>query len=286
MHLPSVPAPDFWALLVLLSGTPFKVLSSLLPINECGKRPLMNQIPIGTRIVGGHDAEVGAWPWQIFLFYPRNPSFWRITIGLHHLHEYNSRTVTRRVRAITIHSNYTPQNYENDIALFTLIKSIKYNDYIQPICLPDINLFINSEYPCYITGWGNTKEKGRERLVLQEARVRIIPLTTCNRNDWYGGKITFNMLCAGSESGHVDSCQGDSGGPLVCYIPKTSRFYLIGITSFGYGCGRPKHPGVYVRSANYRRWIDANLLAKTTTVNFGFFPVFLTVGWAIFHIVS
>uniref|UniRef100_A0A8D2J1B8 Peptidase S1 domain-containing protein n=1 Tax=Varanus komodoensis TaxID=61221 RepID=A0A8D2J1B8_VARKO len=236
--------------------------------SKCGKRPLMNQIPIGTRIVGGHDAEVGAWPWQVSLqIYEIGLGYYHIcggslinnnsvltaahcikssmiTIGLHHLHEYNSRTVTRRVRAITIHSNYTPQNYENDIALFTLIKSIKYNDYIQPICLPDINLFINSEYPCYITGWGNTKEK--ERLVLQEARVRIIPLTTCNRNDWYGGKITFNMLCAGSESGHVDSCQGDSGGPLVCYIPKTSRFYLIGITSFGYGCGRPKHPGVYV----------------------------------------
>lgn len=56
------------------------------------------------------------------------------------------------------------------------------------------------------------------------------------------------------------SWQGDSGGPLVCYHPDTDKYYLIGIASFGVGCGRPRYPGIYVRLSQYRTWIKAKLL--------------------------
>nr|XP_026654385.1 plasminogen-like [Zonotrichia albicollis] len=72
--------------------------------------------------------------------------------------------------------------------------------------------------------------------------------------------MSDKALCAGAWAGGTDSCQGDSGGPLVCYHADTDRYYLIGIASFGVGCGRPRYPGIYVRLSQYRKWIKAKLL--------------------------
>lgn len=61
------------------------------------------------------------------------------------------------------------------------------------------------------------------------------------------------MLCAGLKTGGVDSCKGDIGGPLVY-----AGNYLVGVTSWGYGCGIPGYPGVYTNVAlpDIRSWIQ------------------------------
>lgn len=66
-------------------------------------------------------------------------------------------------------------------------------------------------------------------------------------------EVTGNMICAGRLGiGGQDACSGDSGGPLV--INNT----LIGITSWGKGCGQPEYPGVWTRVPRIRDWIDQN----------------------------
>ena len=56
------------------------------------------------------------------------------------------------------------------------------------------------------------------------------------------------------------SPQGDSGGPLVCFAEDypggPARWYLVGVTSFGFGCAKAGNPGIYARVDNYLQWIE------------------------------
>lgn len=81
--------------------------------------------------------------------------------------------------------------------------------------------------------------------------VTVPTVTRQKCQDAYGPQnpITDRMICAGITEGGKDSCQGDSGGPL------TAHGVLQGLVSWGYGCARPKYPGVYTNVANLRSWI-------------------------------
>lgn len=59
--------------------------------------------------------------------------------------------------------------------------------------------------------------------------------------------------------------QGDSGGPLVCRDNGVYR--QQGVTSWGFGCARPKSPGVYTRVPRFIDWIDQKTNGELTRQN-------------------
>ena len=60
----------------------------------------------------------------------------------------------------------------------------------------------------------------------------------------------------GPAAGGQDSCQGDSGGPLVTKATGVDTGYsLVGVVSFGDGCGLPNKYGVYTEVSHYLGWI-------------------------------
>ncbi|NWR43843.1 TMPSC protease, partial [Regulus satrapa] len=222
-----------------------------------------------------------------------DPCSWRAVLGVHNLQKHGPHTARRRIRRIIVHSDFKRETFENDVALFELRSAVRHSLYIQPTCLPPAALVqpLENSSDCYISGWGRTTERGEHhpapaahppppllgRLarsldplpafpggewhqskispVLQQAQVEILPSSLCNSSEGYAGLMNSKTLCAGVWAGGTDTCQGDSGGPLVCYHPDTDRYYLIGIASFGVGCGRPRYPGIYVRLSQYRKWI-------------------------------
>ncbi|MEZ5985323.1 MAG: trypsin-like serine protease [Hyphomonas sp.] len=63
-----------------------------------------------------------------------------------------------------------------------------------------------------------------------------------------------SMICAGYDTGIIDSCQGDSGGPLIAR-DFAGRVYQIGIVSFGESCGMRGKPAVYTRVSGFKDFV-------------------------------
>ncbi|KGL89647.1 Transmembrane protease serine 9, partial [Charadrius vociferus] len=145
-----------------------------------------------------------------------------------------------------------------DVALLELNMPIKFSNTIKPICLPDNSHIFHEGARCFITGWGSTKEgvilvsSGLMSKHLQKAAVNMIGDQACKK--FYPVQISSRMVCAGFPQGTVDSCSGDAGGPLACKEP-SGKWFLAGITSWGYGCARPYFPGVYTKVTAVQGWI-------------------------------
>ncbi|MFF9186228.1 serine protease [Streptomyces misionensis] len=95
-----------------------------------------------------------------------------------------------------------------------------------------------------VTGWGDLTGGGAYAHRLHAANVHVLADDRCSRAYPGGPEGVYragSMLCAGEAAGGPDACQGDSGGPLV------ADGRLIGLVSWGSGCGRPGNPGVYTR---------------------------------------
>ncbi|KAK1930765.1 Trypsin [Phytophthora citrophthora] len=107
-----------------------------------------------------------------------------------------------------------------------------------------------------VMGWGATEQGGSQSNELLRIDVPIVNNSACAKVLDVGS----TMLCAGGEL-DKDSCQGDSGGPLI--LEKPAEDVLIGVVSWGNGCGRVGYPGVYARVSIAREWLDNVALGAT-----------------------
>ncbi|XP_067366451.1 suppressor of tumorigenicity 14 protein homolog isoform X1 [Channa argus] len=243
---------------------------------DCGTRPYKLN-----RIVGGQNAELGEWPWQVSLHFMTNghvcgasiisdkwllsashcfvtndpanhvASNWQTYSGMQA--QYKQDGVQHRaVKTIISHPNYDHMTFDYDIALLELSDPLQFTNTIQPICLPSASHVFPAGTSCWVTGWGAQREGGQVSMMLQKASVKIINDTVCDMVT--EGQVTSRMLCSGFLAGGVDACQGDSGGPLVCF-EESGKWFQVGIVSWGEGCARRNKPGVYTRITKLRDWV-------------------------------
>ncbi|XP_041437455.1 transmembrane protease serine 2-like isoform X1 [Xenopus laevis] len=230
-------------------------------------------------IVGGTNAALGNWPWQVSLRYktgalcggsiisPKwivtaahcvyggstgSASGWRVFAGVLTLPS-SCGANCYSVKRIIPHPGYNASNHDNDIALMKLNNEITFGYNTQPVCLPNAGMFWKAGTQCWISGWGSTSQGGKISPTMKNAAVQLISLKVCNQPNVYSGSITSSMICAGNLSGGVDACQGDSGGPLVTKTNGT--WWLVGDTSWGYGCAQANKPGVYGNMTTFLHWI-------------------------------
>ncbi|XP_044243564.1 coagulation factor XI isoform X6 [Ursus arctos] len=188
-----------------------------------------------------------------------SPKILRVYSGILNQSEIKKDTSFFGVQEIIIHDQYEVAESGYDIALLKLETAINYTDAQRPICLPskgDRNVIYTD---CWVTGWGYRKLRGKIQNTLQKANIPLVTNEECQIR-YRRHKITNKMICAGYKEGGKDACKGDSGGPLSC--KHNEVWHLVGITSWGEGCGQRERPGVYTNVVKYVDWI----LEKTQAV--------------------
>jgi len=232
------------------------------------------------RIIGGTEASPGMFPWQC-LYRTTDGGLcgcsvlsrrWVITAA-HCTEDTPARNiritmgVTNRRRDVgqtflvdlkIEHEDYNPATLENDIALLFLDREAVFNSLVRNISVPPQGSDVTVGKSCVISGWGTTSETATSSpSILQHANVPVLSNRKC-QTYLRSIRVVDVFLCAGFEEGGIDTCQGDSGGPLACFNEEQGKYYLQGLTSFGFNCARVRSPGVYTRVSEFGDWIREN----------------------------
>ena len=194
------------------------------------------------------------------------------------------------IKDVDIHSQYDEPTNQADIALITMEDCIANNHDFPPARLPPPTNNNNNNNKEQYDNNPTTKEKedttqhtnyddsdvqyvvvmgfGSVSGVLNEPsdilRQTSLPFLSHDLcRVYYQDELLDDMVCAGYPQGFgPDACQGDSGGGLFQYdnnhtntTTEAPRPFLVGIVSWGVGCGLPNYPGVYIHVPYYYEWI-------------------------------
>ncbi|XP_054630869.1 tissue-type plasminogen activator isoform X1 [Dunckerocampus dactyliophorus] len=262
----------------------------------CGQRSDNTLTQPAFRMFGGRESDITEQPWQagINVYQPRarqyfhlcggvliescwvlsaahcfetthKPSKLEVILGRTFRKQNSSSEQIFKVEKYWVHEKFDSETLDNDIALLKLKSDIGVcavnSPEVLPACLPDAGLVLPDWTECEISGYGKDTEFSpyySERV--KRGFVRLWPRERCIPDVLSGRTVTANMLCAGDTRGLDDACKGDSGGPLVCR--NNNKMTLMGVISWGDGCGQRDKPGVYTRVTRYIDWIQSKIKAS------------------------
>ncbi len=305
LHDDAIPARNVYVL-DAVNGQLIDRIEMILDVEQANMHPLAPaqaapDTPNQPDIVGGEEAQPGAYPWMAALvradtadaftglfcggtlIYPRwvltashcvvdketgaivDPANVIVVLGRHNLKSSDGEKIG--VTKVISHTNYNTSTHDFDIALLHLDKASTQMPLPMIANFNNASLFMPDQLTT-VLGWGQTKnaDPNSASAVLRQTRLPIVSNDICNQSDAYNGNITNKMLCAGYVQGGKDSCQGDSGGPLL--VRNQNNLWIqAGIVSFGDGCAQPNKYGVYTRVSEFHDWVVSNLTSACNNVS-------------------
>ena len=247
-----------------------------------------------SKIMGGVQAALGAWPWMATLLYANEPNTYQaqycsgvliekswvltaahcvqsvsareiqVAVGAYDLSSFSGRRIP--VKSIQIHPQYSNTFLSNDIALIELSS---------PSTAPTIALFSgqsNDNTPpsllgrvVTVLGWG-LADRTPTWYYPQKLRQVTLPVVADRYcNEIYSNPTTPSQFCAGYIEGK-DACEGDSGGPAVVQVDDT--WVHAGMVSSGAPCQwYYGWYGKYTRTSAYLPFIQQYVPNVSVTAN-------------------
>ncbi|XP_022354335.1 probable threonine protease PRSS50 [Enhydra lutris kenyoni] len=190
-----------------------------------------------------------------------------VRVGSPRIDQKSPTTSDVPVYQVILNKRYRPHRYwswvgrAHDIALLKLTWPLKYNKYVWPICLPGLDFEVKDGSLCTVTGWGHPKFDGMwpQFLSIQEKGVTILNNKDCDKLYHKVSKVPSlvrvvdsQMVCA-EDLDRERFCYEISGEPLACSVDDT--WYLVGLVTWGPGCGRSEAPPIYLQVTAYQHWI-------------------------------
>ena len=205
---------------------------------------------------------------------PLEPGDFQVLYGATRLEQGQGTEV--EVSGIAIDPRYSDaaEDYQHDYTVLTLATQIPFGPRAQPISLAtpeEVAKFDGAGGDtAQASGWGSTIQRdvtepptqgNTDRPVeLRAVGVNVVSDAECSAI--YGGlpHAANEIVCAGDRvNGGKDSCQGDSGGPLTTISDGVP--ILIGVVSFGAGCGDNEVAGVYAEVQSQRKALKPDAVA-------------------------
>ncbi len=247
-----------------------------------------------SRVIGGHNASEGDWPFQTLVVSERGvcggtliaPN-WVVTAAHCTTDDKTNRPIpaeafTLRIgsiypkaggemhtaRRVVTHEGFAFATMTNDIALIELDTPSRQRVVpLEGVTLPtQAGRKVKADASPWATviGWGRMVPiTGGIATVLQQASLPLVDVDRCNqalspRLQRYG-PIDQRRICAGLTEGGVDSCNGDSGGPLLI-SDGDGGWAQVGVVSYGEpNCGAPNSFGIYTRISSFADWIGRSI---------------------------
>uniref|UniRef100_A0A1W7R7X0 Putative trypsin-like serine protease n=1 Tax=Aedes albopictus TaxID=7160 RepID=A0A1W7R7X0_AEDAL len=248
---------DFWNFVILSTSLVLAGLDVQGNELKCGMRQQISQSETVPTIINGTETTEGQWPWHVAIFHSfqyvcggsiisktyvltaahctlhrknrqkQNVKNIFVDAGTHDLFTFYNRQ-RHSVKSVSIFDNYTWPSHQYDIAILELDTELKFDQYVQPVCVSLEQNLVNKVGT--VVGWGLT-EFDTASTILREARLPVVDTMTCLNSDHeaFGPTLKRQMFCAGYTNG-TGVCNGDSGGGLFFEI--NGVWYLGGIVSF------------------------------------------------------